>query len=101
MNTRPEAASAAPKASDPPAGTSVVSRPAAPITPVATDAPNDNASAAVRLAYRPTAVESTISVLPVSSSARVCRMTVRMTATAISRWNMPAFQMPAAPRLSL
>ena len=101
MNTRPEPASAAPNASDPAGGTSVVSNPAAPIAPVAIDAPNDNSSAAVRLAYRPTAVESISSVRPVSSSARVCRITVRMTATAISTWNIPAFQMPTAPRLSL
>ena len=80
---------------------SVVSSPAAPIAPVAIDAPNDSSSAALRLAYRPTAVESTSSVRPVSSSARVCRITVRMTATAISTWNIPAFQMPTAPRLSL
>ena len=50
VNTRPEQASAAPKASDPPGGTSVVSSPAAPITPVAMLAPNDNSSAALRLA---------------------------------------------------
>lgn len=79
----------------------MVSKPAAPITPVAIDAPDDNSSAALRLAYRPTMVESTSSVRPVSSSARVCRITVRMTATAISRWNIPAFQTPTAPRLLL
>ena len=68
---------------------------------MAIDAPKHNISAAVRLAYRPTAVESISSVRPVSSSARVCRMTVRMTAIAISTWNIPAFQMPTAPTLVL
>ncbi len=101
VKTRPDPASAAPKASDPPAGMSVLSSPAAPIAPVAIEAPKDSSSAALRLAYRPTAVESTNSVLPASSSARVCRITVRMTATAMSKWNIPAFQMPTAPMLSL
>ena len=49
-NTRPEPASARPKASEPAGGTSVVSRPAVPINPVAMDAPNASISAAVRLA---------------------------------------------------
>lgn len=101
VNTTPEPASAAPNASDPPGGTVVVSNPAAPIAPVAIEAPNARITAAVRLAYRPTPVESTSSVRPLSSSARVCRITVRMTATAISTWNIPAFQIPTAPRLSL
>lgn len=101
VKTSPEPASAAPKAIDPLGGTLVASNPAAPIAPVASDAANDSSSAALRLAYRPIAVESISSVRPVSSSARVCRITVRMTATAISRWNIPAFQTPTAPRLSL
>jgi hypothetical protein len=69
--------------------------------PVRIEALEVRISAAVRLAYRPTAVESINSVRPVSSSARVCRITVRMTATPMRAWNMPAFQMPTAPRLSL
>ncbi|GAB4930117.1 hypothetical protein MAHJHV34_36840 [Mycobacterium avium subsp. hominissuis] len=48
VNTRPEQAKAAPKASDPPAGTSVPSSPAAPIAPVAIEAANDSVNAAVR-----------------------------------------------------
>src|SRR6185437_242511 len=50
VNTNPEQASAAPKASDPAAGTLVPSRPAAPIKPVSSEAPNDSSRAAVRLA---------------------------------------------------
>src|SRR6201999_4378957 len=66
VNTRPEPASAAPNASDPPAGTAVVSNPAAPIAPVAIEAPKDTISAALRLAERPTAGESNSSGRPVS-----------------------------------
>src|SRR5206468_4002404 len=50
VKSRPEQASAAPNASDPPGGTWVVSNPAAPIAPVTTDAPNDSSRAALRLA---------------------------------------------------
>src|SRR6185312_11057943 len=71
VNTRPEHARAAQNASEPLAGTSSRNRLAKPMSPVRIEAPDAKSSVAVRLAYRPTAVESISSVRPVSSSARV------------------------------
>ncbi|MDH6291005.1 hypothetical protein [Rhodococcus opacus] len=69
--------------------------------PVTIDAPAATTIAAVSPAYRPTAVESISSARPDSSSARVCRITVKITATAITVYSAPAFQIATAPGLGL
>jgi hypothetical protein len=101
VNTRPEAASATPKATEPLGGMSRVRSPALLNRPANSDAALVSTNVAVSAAYRPTAVESSSSVRPASSSPRVCRMTVRMTPTAMRRWNIPAFHTPTAPTDSL
>ena len=84
VNTRPEPISARPNASDPGRGTPVAARLMVPSTPTATAPPPPSSNAAVRFANRPTAVAEISSARPVSSSARVCRITVSITAIPIS-----------------
>ena len=75
-NIRPQAPSEAPSATEPAAGSPSAISPRAAIAAIATSAPATTSSAAATGAFAPTAPARISSVRPVSSSARVWRVTI-------------------------
>ena len=97
-NMQPASAVAAPRASEPAAGSRNAICTTASSRPTTRHAPIVTASAAASAANRPTMVAPTSSSRPASSSARVCRITAKMPSSpAPTATNSPAFQTISAP----
>ena len=96
-NTQPVRHIPTPIATEPAAGAPSAISPIALIPPISTFAMTATSSAAVGAAYLPTTVESISSSRPVSSSARVCRMTNSRLSTPVNPpTQLPNFQAVAA-----
>ena len=83
VKSQPATAYSRPSATEPAAPKPSPVRPTAIRAPSRVDAPSATAVAAARPACRPTTVDPSSSRRPCSSSARVCRITVRPTASAL------------------
>ena len=97
MNTKPDNASAAPKASEPAAGRPAPTMLPDWIRPISTLAPPATRTADVSAAYRPTTADASSSARPVSSSARVWRVTVKTTISPVSRARNPHMRQEMNP----